>query len=74
MNSHEDNHGQTPAAWTAVALMLVGSVISATAVVMAQPILFWVGIVIAAVGGGAGLILRVAGFGQKATERHIGGR
>jgi len=74
MNSHEDNHGQTPAAWAAVAVILVGSVISSAAVLWARPIIFWIGIVVVAVGGVAGLVLRGAGFGQQTSERHIGGR
>ena len=74
MNSHEDNHGKTPAAWTAVALVLIGAVISSVAVVLARPIFFWVGIVIVGIGGIAGLVLRSAGFGQETTTRHIGGR
>lgn len=74
MNSHEDNHGSTPAAWTAVAVILVGSVISSAAVLWAWPLIFWIGIVVVAIGGGVGLLLRGAGFGQEASERHIGGR
>jgi predicted membrane channel-forming protein YqfA (hemolysin III family) len=74
MVSHEDNHGQTPAAWAAVSVILVGSVTSSLAVLFARPIFFWIGIAIAAIGGIAGLVLRSAGLGQEATTRHIGGR
>lgn len=74
MNSHEDNHGKTPAAWAAVALILLGSVVASGAVLWARPIFFWVGIVIVGIGGIAGLVLRGAGFGQEKSERHIGGR
>ena len=74
MDSHEDNHGKTPAAWTVVGVTLVGSLVSALAVLWARPIFFWVGIAIVGIGGIAGLVLRSAGFGQETTARHIGGR
>ncbi|MDP3892406.1 HGxxPAAW family protein [Nocardioides sp.] len=43
-----DNHGNTPAAWTAVAVALVGFVVGGIAL-MLSPVsmpLFWVGIVL----------------------------
>lgn len=43
-----DNHGNTPAAWTAVAVALVGFVVAGIAL-MLSPIsmpLFWVGMVL----------------------------
>ncbi len=74
MNSHEDNHGKTPAAWTAVTLILIGAVISAAAILLARPIIFWIGIAFVVIGVTAGLVLRGAGFGQEKIVRHIGGR
>ncbi|HUW77181.1 MAG TPA: HGxxPAAW family protein [Candidatus Nanopelagicaceae bacterium] len=74
MVSHEDNHGKTPAAWIAVAVILVGSVISSLAVLMANPVVFWIGIGVAVIGAISGLVLRGAGYGQESTARHIGGR
>ncbi|NBO08088.1 MAG: hypothetical protein EBU43_02920 [Actinobacteria bacterium] len=71
---HADNHGQTVAAWTAVIIMLVGSTISAIAVVIASPLIFWVGIVVCVLGGIAGLVLRSMGYGQERTALHVGGR
>ena len=71
---HVDNHGQTVAAWTAVIIMLVGSTISAIAVVVASPLIFWVGIVVCVLGGIAGLVLRSMGYGQERTALHVGGR
>jgi predicted membrane channel-forming protein YqfA (hemolysin III family) len=73
-SEHEDNHGKTVAAWTAVIVMLVGSTISSIAVLMASPLIFWVGIVVCALGGVAGLVLRSMGYGQKRTVLHVGGR
>jgi len=74
MQSHDDNHGKTVAAWTGVFVMLIGFVVCAIAVLMAKPIIFWLGIVIVALGGIAGAVLRSAGYGQGATARHPGGR
>ena len=73
-SEHEDNHGKTVAAWTTVIVMLVGSTISSIAVLMASPLIFWVGIVVCALGGVAGLVLRSMGYGQKRTVLHVGGR
>jgi predicted membrane channel-forming protein YqfA (hemolysin III family) len=74
MVSHEDNHGQTPAAWIAVILIIVGSAVSAIAVLFARPIFFWIGIAIVGIGGIAGAVLRSAGLGQETSSRHSGGR
>lgn len=74
MPTHADNHGKNPAAWTMVTLVLIGSLVSAIAVVFARPLFFWIGIAIVAAGGIAGLILRSAGFGQESTSRHSGGQ
>lgn len=48
-----DNHGNTPAAWTAVVVGLVGFVVGAVGL-MLDPIsypVFWVGVVITVAGG-----------------------
>jgi fatty acid desaturase len=73
-SEHEDNHGQTVAAWTTVIIMLVGSTISAVAVVIAIQWIFWLGIIVCALGGVAGLVLRSMGYGQQRTVLHVGGR
>lgn len=74
MRSHDDNHGKTVAAWTGVLIMLIGFVVSGIAVLIAKPVIFWIGALIIALGGVAGAILRSAGYGQGATARHPGGR
>ena len=46
-----DNHGNTPAAWTAVLIALAGFVVGAVGI-MVEPVnmaIFWVGVVIVAV-------------------------
>ena len=58
-----DNHGQSTAAWTGVAILLVASAVMAWAVVVASKTLFIVGAVIAVIGVIAGKVLAMAGFG-----------
>lgn len=74
---HED-HGHSVAAWTAVAIILVGCLVAAWGVLVAMPVLFGVGIVIAVIGAVAGKVLGMAGYGAKdvpeprQTEQHSG--
>lgn len=73
-SSHADNHGQTPAAWTAVILATLGFLVGAYAVVVTAIWLFWVGVAIVFVGGIAGWVLKAMGFGQDSTPAHPAGR
>lgn len=64
-----DNHGNTPAAWTAVVVGLLGFVIGSVGL-MLSPInwvIFWVGVVVVVVAGGVFLVLSKLGFN---TESH----
>jgi hypothetical protein len=53
------NHGNTPAAWTAVTLIFIGSTIAGVAVVMAAIPVFVVGCAVIAVGCLAGKVMSV---------------
>jgi phosphatidylglycerophosphate synthase len=57
------SHGNTPAAWTAVSIMMVGFVVGAFAVVAAAVWLFWVGVAIIIVGAVSGKVLAMMGLG-----------
>jgi hypothetical protein len=59
-----DNHGHTLAAWTAVAIMLVGFCVGAVGVVLAEVWLFFVGIGIIVLGGIVGKVMQMMGLGQ----------
>jgi len=61
----ELGHGNSPAAWTCVAVMLVGALISCIAFVIGvdATVLFWIGIGVMVVGLILGLALRSAGYG-----------
>lgn len=61
-----DNHGQTPAAWTAVIIMTIGFTVGGFAVVLALPWLFWTSVGVIALGGVAGWVMRAMGMGQSA--------
>jgi nucleoside recognition membrane protein YjiH len=64
---HED-HGHSIAAWSLVAIVLVGALISSVAVVIAKPWLFFVGLVVAVIGLIVGKVLQAMGFGRKIYE------
>ncbi len=57
-------HGNTPAAWTAVAVAMLGFVVGSIALLQtpAQMTLFWIGIIIAAVSFPLFLVLSRLGF------------
>jgi hypothetical protein len=59
---HED-HGHSIAAWTAVAVILVGSAVASLAVVLTNTALFVIGLVICVLGAVAGKVLSLAGYG-----------
>jgi hypothetical protein len=67
MSQHEihEDHGHSVAAWTAVAVLLVGSAVMAVAVVVTSVLLFVIGAVICVVGVVAGKLLGMAGYGAK---------
>jgi hypothetical protein len=63
MTAHHDNHGSTPAAWTAVTIIMVAFLVGGIGVVIAQPPVFWVGVGLVAVGLIVGKIMQMMGMG-----------
>lgn len=59
-----NSHGHTPAAWTAVTIVFIGFCVAGIFMVLAQPIGFWAGLVVIAVGTVVGAAMRAAGLGQ----------
>ncbi|MEW1634986.1 HGxxPAAW family protein [Streptomyces sp. NPDC093801] len=57
------SHGHTPAAWTGVVISFIGFCISGAFMVMANPVGFWAGMVVVALGGVVGLAMKAAGMG-----------
>lgn len=65
MSEHpEGGHGNTVAAWTMVAIVIVGSIISGAAFALNSPLTFWLGLVVVALGAVVGKVLQVLGYGQ----------
>ncbi|MEU1375677.1 HGxxPAAW family protein [Streptomyces triculaminicus] len=58
------DHGHTPAAWTGVTIAFIGFCISGAFVVAAKPVGFWAGMVVVALGGVVGGIMRSMGMGM----------
>ena len=66
---HED-HGNSVAAWTSVAIIMLGSLLATIAVIVGSTPLFVVGIVIAILGGIAAKVLSAMGFGSAGKQGH----
>lgn len=61
----DDNHGHTLAAWTASILIMVAFLVGTIGVVLAQPMIFWIGVALLPVAGIAGKVLALMGFGAQ---------
>ncbi|MGW0734592.1 HGxxPAAW family protein [Streptomyces sp. NPDC002851] len=64
-------HGHTPAAWTGVIIAIIGFCVSGAFMVMSQPLGFWAGMVIVALGGVVGAAMRAAGLGQPKASAQL---
>ncbi|MFB6564995.1 MULTISPECIES: HGxxPAAW family protein [unclassified Streptomyces] len=66
------SHGHTPAAWTGVTIAFIGFCISGAFMVLANPLGFWGGLVVVALGGVVGLGMKAAGLGApKAAHKDL---
>lgn len=66
MNAQNDpGHGHSPAAWTAVTIMLIGFTIGTVAFFFDLPVIVWVSVVIVIVGWIVGGVMAKAGYGVK---------
>ena len=59
------HHGNTPAAWAGVIIAFVGFCVAAVAVVLAKPVVMWVGIAVVLAGGVVGKVMQMAGYGKQ---------
>ena len=64
MSTHDD-HGSTPAAWTAVTIIMIAFLVGGIGVVAALPWLFWVGIALIVVGIVVGKVMQMMGMGAE---------
>lgn len=60
----DPGHGNTPAAWMGVFLMLLGGTILAVGVVLESQMILYVGLAVTVAGPIIGLIMRAAGKGK----------
>ena len=58
-----DNHGNTPAAWTAVVVALAGFVVGGIGLMIGSMTVFWVGVALAPVALIVGAIMSKMGYG-----------
>ncbi|MDQ4489630.1 HGxxPAAW family protein [Sinomonas sp. ASV486] len=63
MHGEDLGHGNSPAAWTCVFIMMLGSIVSCIAFAIANTPVFWAGIVVIAIGLVVGWAMRRAGYG-----------
>ncbi len=69
MSEHDDNHGHSVAAWTAVLILIVASAVMSLAVLFPNVWLFVAGVVLAIIGLVAGKVLSMAGYGSAERDR-----
>ncbi|WP_051297708.1 HGxxPAAW family protein [Brevibacterium album] len=60
----DPGHGNTPAAWTGVFVMLIGIAIATYGNIVASMPVFWAGGAVAVIGLAAGIAMRFAGKGK----------
>ena len=66
---HED-HGSTPAAWTAVIIIALAFVVGTLAVILGNWPMFWVGVAMVIIGAVAGKVMSMMGLGKKPDAGH----
>lgn len=58
-----DGHGNTPAAWTAVTLALLGFLVGSIGLMAGSMLTFWIGVALVPLAGLAGLVMSRMGLG-----------
>lgn len=58
------HHGNTPAAWTTVILVILAFAVSGIAIWVGSAFMFWAGVLIAVVAVVVGKLMQMAGLGQ----------
>ena len=59
------SHGSTPAAWTGVAIVLIGFVIGGLGLVLENMLVFWIGVACAPLGALVGYTMGKMGLGAE---------
>lgn len=63
MSAQHDDHGSTPAAWTAVTIIMVAFLVGGIGVLITQPWVFWSGVALVVVGVVVGKVMQMMGMG-----------
>ncbi len=63
MSDQHDDHGSTPAAWTAVSIIMIAFLVGGLGILIGQAWVFWAGIVLVAVGVVVGKVMQMMGMG-----------
>jgi len=65
-----DNHGNTPAAWTAVTVGLLGFVVGGIGLMLGNMMVFWIGVALAPVALVVGAVMSRMGYGAPQDTSH----
>jgi hypothetical protein len=63
---HHDDHGSTPAAWTAVVIIMIAFVVGTLGIMMGNWVMFWIAVGLVVVGAIVGKVMQMMGLGKKA--------
>jgi hypothetical protein len=69
-DAHHNDHGSTPAAWTAVVIIIIAFTVGTIGVVIANWTVFWIGAALVVVGGVVGKIMQKMGLGAQPESGH----
>jgi hypothetical protein len=58
------HHGSTPAAWTAVTLILVAFLVGAVGLVIGNWVIFWAGVAVGVIALVVGKVMQAMGMGE----------
>ena len=65
MSGANDDHGSTPAAWTAVTIIMIAFLVGGVGVLMANVWVFWLGVALIVVGVVVGKVMQMMGIGAE---------
>ncbi|HLR96099.1 MAG TPA: HGxxPAAW family protein [Jiangellaceae bacterium] len=68
VDDHAHNHGNTPAAWTAVAIILIAVAVGSYAVLVGNWPVFWIGVGLVVVGAIVGKVMSMMGYGGQTVR------
>ncbi len=61
------HHGNTPAAWTGVTIILIGFVVGGIGLVVDNMLVFWVGVALVPIALIVGKVMQVMGMGAESV-------